>query len=315
MTGGAGFIGSHLVEALVARGDKVRIVDNLCTGDLENLSSVVDRIEFYEGDVCDIDLLERVFDGVDTVFHQAALASVPLSIERPADVNRACVDGTLTVLRAAHSQRVRRVVYAGSSSCYGNNEVGSNRETDPLQPLSPYATAKLGGELYCKSFYHSYGLETVVLRYFNVFGPRQDPNSPYSAVIPIFVTRLLAGKAPTIYGTGKQSRDFTFVENIVLGNLLASEAEGVCGKSINMADGASTSLLELMDALKDICGADIEPLFEEARNGEVMHSMADVSLAKQLLKYRPKVSLAEGLKRTVDAYRAELAKPHSKTTV
>lgn len=309
VTGGAGFIGSHLVEALVARGDKVRIVDNLSTGHLENLKSVVDSIEFYEGDICDTSLLNRVFDGADTVFHQAALASVPLSIERPVDVNRVCVDGTLSVLRAANARKVRRVVYAGSSSCYGNIEVNANRETDILQPLSPYASAKLAGEMHCQAFYHAYGLETVCLRYFNVFGPRQDPNSPYSAVIPIFVTRMLAGQAPTIYGNGKQSRDFTFVANVVLGNLLAAEANGVCGRSINLADGKSTNLIQLVKALQNLTGVNLEPLFDQARTGEVMHSMADITLATSLLNYRPKVTLQEGLKRTVESYKAKVEVP------
>ncbi len=314
VTGGAGFIGSHLVEALVARGDQVRVVDNLSTGELSNLQSVASSIEFVEGDINCLELMERVCTDADTVFHQAALASVPLSIERPADVNHACVNGTLSVLRAAKSTGVRRVVYAASSSCYGNVETSANRESDILQPLSPYAAAKLAGEMYCHAFYHTHGLETVALRYFNVFGPRQDPNSPYSAVIPIFITRLLEGIPPTIYGDGKQSRDFTYVANIVQGNLLAAEARGAAGRSINVADGVGTNLLQLIDILRNLTGTTVEPVFAEERLGEVKHSMADITLATKLLHYRPLVTLRDGLKRTVDYYHQRQATPILKDT-
>ncbi|HMP70960.1 MAG TPA: SDR family oxidoreductase, partial [Pirellulaceae bacterium] len=298
----AGFIGSHLVEALVARGDHVRVVDNLSTGHLNNLDAVRDSIEFFEGDVNSLDFLTEVFRGADSVFHQAALASVPLSVEHPDRVHHACANGTLAVLRAAHSARVRRVVYAASSSCYGNTETDANREGDELKPLSPYAAAKLAGEFYCQAFYHSYGLETVSLRYFNVFGPRQDPNSPYSAVIPIFANRLIQRKPPTIFGDGEQTRDFTYVGNVVQGNLLAASAMNVAGRSLNLADGRRTSLLQLLNILQQLIGDEIQPLFAPERPGEVKHSKADITLASKLLGYRPLVTLEEGLRRTVEHY-------------
>jgi len=316
VTGGAGFIGSHLVEALVERGDHVKVIDNLCTGRRENLAAVNSEIEFYPGDICDKDLMQTICQEVDTVFHQAALASVQLSVEQPGEVHRACVTGTLTVLDAARANGVRRVVYAGSSSCYGNHEVPANREIDPLQPLSPYAAAKLAGEMYCTAFYNTYGLETVCLRYFNVFGPRQDPDSPYSAVIPIFISRLVAGKSPTIFGDGLQSRDFTFVSNVVDANLLAADAAAgkVGGKSINLASGQSTNLLDLLAELQSLCATDIPSDFAEPRAGEVKHSQADIQLAQTLLDYSPKTDLQTGLAHTVAYYQQHLADPGASTT-
>lgn len=307
VTGGAGFIGSHLVDALVRRGDRVRVVDNLVTGRQEYLSQVSDRIEFFEGDILDSQLLRSAMKGVDVVYHQAALASVPLSLERPADVHAACATGTLNVLDQAHKSGVRRVVYAASSSLYGNQPHGTNRESDLPGPMSPYAVAKLAGEYYCQAFFHSFGLETVCLRYFNVFGPRQDPDSPYSAVIPLFITRLLAGRRPVIYGDGLQSRDFTFVDNVVHGNLLAADAKGAAGKSFNLANGRSTSLLQLLDVLRRLLGIDIEPIHEPPREGEVRHSMADISLATNVLGYEPLVDFESGLAQSIDYYRATLA--------
>lgn len=303
VTGGAGFIGSHLVEALAARGDCVRVLDNLSTGRRDNLAAVADRIELIVGDVSDPNCARAAVEGAEGVFHQAALASVPLSIERPLDVHAACATGTLVVLDAARRAGVRRVVYAASSSAYGDQPVTAKRETDPPAPLSPYAAAKLAGEAYCQAFAASYGLETVALRYFNVFGPRQDPNSPYSAVIPLFVTAMLAGRRPTVYGDGRQSRDFVYVSDVVAANLKAMDAPGVAGRVFNIATGRSTSLLTLIAALNDALGTRIEPIFAPPRPGDVRESMADILQARQALGYEPAVDLAEGLRRSIDYYR------------
>ncbi|HVU89187.1 MAG TPA: NAD-dependent epimerase/dehydratase family protein, partial [Pirellulales bacterium] len=240
VTGGAGFVGSHLVEALLARGDRVRVFDNFSTGHRQNIPSDP-RVELHEGDLTDPAAVERAVAGIDCIFHEAALASVPRSIEHPLDTNAACVTGTVVLLAAAQKAGVRRVVYAGSSSAYGDKATSSKRESDLPGPLSPYAAAKLSAEFYCQAFAHSFGIETVTLRYFNVFGPRQDPDSPYSAVIPLFVTAMLAGRSPLIYGDGRQSRDFTFVGNVVHGNLLAADAPGVSGRVFNVANGRSTN--------------------------------------------------------------------------
>jgi UDP-glucose 4-epimerase len=303
VTGGAGFIGSHIAEALVQRGDKVRVLDNLCTGHTSNLASFADQIEFVEGCITDAALVAQLVDGVDCVFHQAALASVPRSVETPLDTNHACVTGTLTVLDQARRAGVRRVVYAGSSSCYGDQPFSSKRETDLPSTLSPYAAAKLAGEKYCEAFYHTYGLETVCIRYFNVFGPRQDPNSPYSAVIPLFITKLLAGQPPIIFGDGHQSRDFTFIDNVVHGNLLAADAENVGGRSVNVANGKQTSLLQLIAALEGLLGVQATPVHEPPRTGDVRESLADITLARKLLVYEPQVDFDEGLRRSVHYYR------------
>lgn len=303
VTGGAGFIGSHIATALVERGEKVRVLDNLCTGKLENLAPLEGKLEFIQGDIADPETVARSMQGVEVVFHQAALASVPMSLDNPLATHKACVTGTVTVLKAAVDAKVRRLVYAASSSAYGDQPTSSKRETDLPQPLSPYAAAKLAGEYYLQAFYHSFGLETVGLRYFNVFGPRQDPDSPYSAVIPIFVTRLLSSKPPIVYGDGLQSRDFTFVANVVKGNLLASEKPGVAGRIINMADGRQTTLLRLLELLNQFLGTQTEINFQPARVGDVRESLADVSLARNLLGYQPEVSLEEGLRLTIDYYR------------
>ncbi|MGN6137088.1 MAG: SDR family oxidoreductase [Aureliella sp.] len=304
VTGGAGFIGSHIVQALVERGDRVRVLDNLCTGFRHNLAPVANDVEFIEGDVADESAVSRAIQGVELVYHQAALASVPLSLEQPLATHRACVTGTVNVLHQAVRAGVRRIVYAASSSAYGDRPYSAKRETDLPQVLSPYAAAKLAGELYLEAFYHSFGLETVGLRYFNVFGPRQDPASPYSAVIPIFVTRLLGGQRPIIYGDGGQSRDFTFVGNVVQGNLLAGEAAGVAGRIINLADGRRTTLRQLLDLLSKYLGVPANPDFQPPRVGDVRESLADISLARQLLGYEPETSLEDGLAQTIDYYRS-----------
>lgn len=304
VTGGAGFIGSHIVAALAERGDEVRVLDALTTGHLKNLTEFQHRVTFIQGDVRDERVVAEAMQGVDCVFHHAALASVPMSVERPLDSHAVCATGTVNVLYQAHRAGVRRVVYAASSSAYGDRPTSSKRETDLPQPLSPYAAAKLTGELYCEAFYHTYGLQTVGLRYFNIFGPRQDPKSPYSAVIPLFITRLLAGQRPVIYGDGHQSRDFCFVANVVHANLLAATAPNVAGRVINIANGRATSLLELIAHLNALLGTSVEPVHESPRLGDVRDSMADISVARSLLGYDPLVDLEEGLRRSVEYYRS-----------
>jgi len=304
VTGGAGFIGSHITEALVARGDRVRVLDDLSTGFRHNLDPFAGQVEFIAGDVSDAAVVAKAVRGVECVFHQAALASVPRSVERPLDTNRACVTGTLTVLDQARRAGVRRVVYAASSSAYGNQPYSSKREVDLPAPLSPYAVAKLAGEYYCQAFHATYGLETVAIRYFNVFGPRQDPDSPYSAVIPLFITRLLRGERPIVYGDGTQTRDFTYVANVVHGNLLAADAEAVAGRTINVANGRSTSLLQLLEALNKLLGTRLDIQFEPARPGDVHDSLADITQAQALLDYRPVVAFEEGLRRSIDYYKS-----------
>jgi UDP-glucose 4-epimerase len=308
VTGGAGFIGSHIAEALVARGDRVRVLDNLSTGNLANLASIRSKVEFIEGDVSDRSAVARAVKGVECVYHQAALASVPRSVESPLDTNLACVTGTLTVLDEARKAGVRRLVYAGSSSVYGDQPTSSKRESDLPAPISPYGAAKLAGELYCQAFTATYGFETVTIRYFNVFGPRQDPSSPYSAVIPLFITALLAGRQPTVYGDGGQSRDFTFISNVVHGNLLAADAPGVGGKVFNVANGRSTTLVELLDALRRLLGVSTAQVHAPPRVGDVRESLADISRARAELGYEPQVGFEEGLRRSIDYYRTLAAK-------
>jgi len=309
VTGGAGFIGSHIAEALVQRGDRVRVLDNLSTGRVENMAPFRDRIEFIEGDLVDAPLMAEAVDGVDCIFHQAALASVPRSVERPLDTNAACVTGTLTLLDAARRAGVRRVVYAGSSSAYGDQPTSSKRESDLPAPISPYGAAKLAAEHYCRAFTATYGLETVAIRYFNVFGPRQDPDSPYSAVIPLFISAMLAGRRPTIFGDGLQSRDFTFVANVVHANLLAARAPNVSGRVFNAANGRSTNLLELIVLLNRLLGTDIKPVHADPRPGDVRESLADITQARTVLGYEPQVGFEEGLRRSIDYYRRVAAPP------
>ena len=302
VTGGAGFIGSHLVRALVAEGHKVTVVDNLSTGDRKNLAEVEKDIEIVVADVRDTDLMRRVCKGADVVFHQAALPSVPRSIADPWSTNDHNVNGTLSILIAARDAGVRRFIYAGSSSVYGNTTELPKRETMPATPLSPYAVSKYAGELYCQVFCRAYGLETVVLRYFNVFGPRQNPDSPYAAVIPRFIRALLRRESPTIFGDGEQTRDFTYVENVVNANLAASRAPAgrVAGEVFNVGMGMSTSLKQLLGWLADITGFTPVPVYAPPRAGDVRASQADISKARQAFGYEPSVSLLEGLRRTVE---------------
>ncbi len=302
VTGGAGFIGSHIVERLVKDGHDVRVLDNLCTGNLSNLAAVRADIELIQGDVADEQTAMHAASGIEIIFHQAALASVPHSIERPLDSHRACATGTVSMLHAAVRSGVKRLVYAASSSAYGDQPTSAKRESDLPSPLSPYAAAKLAGEFYLQAFYHSYGLETVGLRYFNVFGPRQDPNSPYSAVIPLFVTRILSNHRPIVFGDGKQSRDFTFVQNVVDGNLLAASSSQAVGRILNVADGRQTTLLDLLAILSRFLGKSVEPEFHPARIGDVRESLADISSARRVLGYEPAVSLEEGIAKTIDFY-------------
>jgi UDP-glucose 4-epimerase len=305
VTGGAGFIGSHIATALVERGDRVRVLDNLCTGKRENLAHLAGKVELIEGDLEDRAAVEKALDGVEVVFHQAALASVPRSVAAPLDTNAACVTGTVNLLDAARQAKVKRLVYAGSSSIYGDRagKGTAKSETDLPDPISPYAAAKAAGELYCQAFCATYGLPTVTVRYFNVFGPRQDPNSEYSAVIPKFVMKMLAGERPTIFGDGKQSRDFTYVANVVEGNLRAASAANAPGKTFNIACGESLDLLQLVAAINRVLGTKIEPIFDPPRAGDVRDSLADISQAKTVLGYNPVVDFDEGLRRSIDYYR------------
>ncbi|MFT5524677.1 MAG: UDP-glucose 4-epimerase [Pirellulaceae bacterium] len=308
VTGGAGFIGSNIVEALVKRGDEVVVLDNLSTGFAANIELHGERVEFIEGDLTKVADVAKAVKGVDTIFHQAALASVPRSVESPLDTHLHCVTGTVTLLDQARQANVRRVVYAASSSAYGDQPHSSKRETDLPSPLSPYAAAKLAGEYYCQAFHHTYGLETVGLRYFNVFGPRQDPGSAYSAVIPLFITAMLKGESPTVHGDGLQSRDFTFIANVVHGNLLAADADGVAGKVINMANGHSTTLLRLIELLNQTLGTDIQANHTDPRIGDVKESLADITRARTLLGYETRVHFEEGLALSIDYYKSLIAR-------
>jgi UDP-glucose 4-epimerase len=302
VTGGAGFIGSHVVDALVRRGDQVRVLDNLCTGNLANLAEVRGRIEFIEADLNDAPAVARAVEGADCIFHEAALASVPRSVERPLETHAACVTGTLVLLDAARKAGVRRLVYAASSSAYGNQPAASKRESDLPMPISPYGAAKVAAEYYCQAFAAMEEIETVALRYFNVFGPRQDPNSEYSAVIPRFITLMLGDKRPTVFGDGHQSRDFTFVGDVVAGNLLAADAPNVSGRVFNIATGHQVNLLELIAALNRLLDTDVAPIFAPPRAGDVRESLADITLARQHLRYEPGIRFDEGLRRSIDYY-------------
>lgn len=304
VTGGAGFIGSHLVDAVLRQGDRVRVLDNFSTGRRENLAHVMSEIELIEGDIRDAAAVRAATAGVDYVLHQAALPSVQRSVQDPLTTNEVNVTGTLTVLQAAREADVKRVVVASSSSVYGDSSTLPKHEAMPTAPKSPYATSKLAAERYALSFCTVYGLPTVALRYFNVFGPRQDPTSQYSAVIPKFITAMLKGEPPTIYGDGTQSRDFTYVANVVSANLLACEREEAIGQALNIACGERYTLLELHAELQRILGVEIAPVFAEARKGDVKHSLAAIELAREKLGYQPTVTWCEGLSNTIAWYYA-----------
>ena len=303
VTGGAGFIGSHLVEELVRRGHHVRVVDSLITGKRRNLDHVP-GVEFVEGDLADVAVAARVVEGIACVLHQAALPSVPRSVMDPITSNRANIDASVNILVAARDAGVKRLVYAGSSSAYGNTPTLPKHEEMPTHPLSPYALQKLVAEQYAQLFTRLYGFETVTIRYFNVFGPRQDPSSPYSGVISLFATALLEGRQPVIYGDGEQTRDFTYVANVVDGVLRAAEAPDVSGHVINVATGGRISLNTLLRTMNEIVGTKLEPIYKEPRAGDVRDSQADISKAKKLLGYTPIMSFEQGLKKTLDWCRA-----------
>jgi nucleoside-diphosphate-sugar epimerase len=303
VTGGAGFIGSHLAEELVRRGHKVRVADSLVTGKRCNLDHLP-AVEFLHGDLADQDFARRATAGVEFVLHQAALPSVPRSVKDPITSNRANVDATLNVLVAARDAGVKRVVFAGSSSAYGNTSTLPKHEGMPNSPLSPYALQKVVGEQYLQMFTSLYQLETVTIRYFNVFGPRQDPSSPYSGVISLFVTALLENRAPTIYGDGEQTRDFTYVANVVDGVLRACEATGASGQIINVATGHRISLNQLFETMRRLIGADVKPRYTADRAGDVRDSQADLTRAREILGYESIVSFEEGLRRTIEWYRS-----------
>jgi UDP-glucose 4-epimerase len=305
VTGGAGFIGSHLVEALVARGHGVRVLDDLSTGLRSNLAGLDPAPELIHGDVSDPATVARAVKGVEVIYHLAALASVQKSIDDPAATHRVCATGTLAVLDAARRAGVRRVVYAASSSAYGIPVADVQTERDPVQPLSPYAAAKLAGELYAQSFAVSFGLETVRLRFFNIFGPRQRADSPYSGVIALFLAALTAGRTPTIHGDGLQSRDFTYVSDVVQALTRAADAPGVSGQVYNIGTGHSVNLVQLVAALNKLLGTSLAARHGPERPGDVRHSRADITRARRELGYEPSVPFEEGLARTLQWYRAQ----------
>jgi nucleoside-diphosphate-sugar epimerase len=302
VTGGAGFIGSHLTEELVHRGHRVRVVDSLITGKPGNLAHIA-GVEFIEGDLADLDVARKAVEGIEFVLHQAAIPSVPRSVKDPITSNRANVDATLNVLVAAREAGVKRLVFAGSSSAYGDTPTLPKHERMATNPLSPYALQKVVGEQYLQMFTRLYGLETVSIRYFNVFGPRQDPSSPYSGVISVFATALLEHRAPTIYGDGEQTRDFTYVANVVDGVLRACDAPKASGEIINVATGGRISLNQLFETMRTLVGADVTPTYGEPRAGDVRDSQADITKAREILGYAPIVSFEDGLRHTVEWYR------------
>lgn len=307
VTGGSGFIGSHAVDELLRRGERVRVLDNLSTGRKQNVAHILDRIEFFEMDIRDLESIRPAFTGVDYVIHLAALPSVPRSVEDPVTTNDINIGGALNVLIAARDAKVKRLVFSASSSAYGDNPEFPRVETQAPRPLSPYALTKLAGEYYCQLFAMLYGLETVSLRYFNIFGPRQNHNSPYTGVLSIFITALLRNQVPVIFGDGEQSRDFTYVANAVEATLLACVAPGAAGQVINVGVGEQFTLNQTVAMLNRIMGLNVKARYGPPREGDVRDSLADISLARRLLEYKPGFRYEEGLRRTVEWYREELA--------
>jgi nucleoside-diphosphate-sugar epimerase len=306
VTGGAGFIGSNISRKLFSEGCFVRVVDNLLTGRKSNLAGIIDTVEFIEADMGDEEVARAAMKDIDAVLHQGALPSVPRSLDDPAATHRHCVDATFTLLLAARDAGVKRFVYASSSSAYGDTPTLPKVETMPPSPLSPYAVGKLAGEYYCSVFYRVFGLETISLRYFNVFGPYQDPTSQYAAAIPAFVTAMLRDRKPTVFGDGEQSRDFTYVDNVVDANLLAARAEHTAGEVLNIACGEAVTVNAIIDMINELLGKSIEPVYDPPRPGDIKHSLADVTHAQQLLGFRPTVPFKQGLRRAIEWYRENL---------
>jgi nucleoside-diphosphate-sugar epimerase len=307
VTGGAGFIGSNLVDELLRRGHVVRVLDNVFTGRLENLEGARNRIEFFEADICHLEAIRPHFAGVDYVLHLAALPSVPRSVADPLSATKVNIEGTLNVLLAARDSGVKRVVFAASSAAYGDNPKLPRVESHEPRPLSPYALTKVAGEYYCQIFTHLYGLEAVALRYFNIFGPRQNPHSQYTGVLSKFITAYIKGTTPVIFGDGEQSRDFTYIDNVVDATLRACTAPDAPGRVINVGVGGRFTLNQTITLLNQIFGKQVAPRYDPPRSGDVLHSQADISLARQVLGYEPKVPYEQGLRKTVDWYRSELA--------
>ena len=306
VTGGTGFIGSNICRTLVSQGCFVRVIDNLLTGRMSNLADVIDGIEFIEADMGDREVALAAMKDIDVVLHQGALPSVPRSVDDPAASHRHCVDATFTLLLAARDSGIKRFVYAASSSAYGDTPTLPKIETMKPMPLSPYAVGKLVGEHYCSVFYKVFGLETISLRYFNVFGPYQDPTSQYAAAIPAFVTGILKDEPPTIYGDGEQSRDFTYIDNVVRANLLAARAEQTTGEVVNIACGRAVTVNEIIDMINASVGKNVKPVYTESRPGDVKHSLADITLAGKIIGFKPKVLFQEGLTRAIAWYRENL---------
>jgi UDP-glucose 4-epimerase len=306
VTGGAGFIGSNICKRLVSQGCFVRVVDNLSTGKKSNLADLIDKIEFIQADMGDSEVAQSAMKDVDVVLHQGALPSVPVSVDNPAATHQHCVNATFTLLLAARDAGVKRFVYAASSSAYGDAPTSPKVETMPTSPLSPYAVAKLTGEYYCSVFYNIYGLQTVSLRYFNVFGPQQDPASQYAAAIPAFVTAILKDEPPTIYGDGEQSRDFTYIDNVVDANLLAARANQTKGEVINIACGMAVTVNEIIDMINELLGKNIKPIYADPRPGDVKHSLADITMAKELIGFEPVTNFKDGLQKAIEWYKDNL---------
>ncbi|GMU32555.1 MAG: epimerase [Planctomycetia bacterium] len=307
VTGGAGFIGSHLVHRLVELGHSVRVLDDLSSGKRENLVDVLSKTDWIQGDMADPAIARRACRGVDVVLHEAAVPSVPKSVDDPATSHRSNVEGTFQLLLAARDEKVRRFIYAGSSSAYGESPTLPKVESMPTDPLSPYAVQKLTGEFYCRAFAKCYGLQTLTMRYFNVFGPRQDPRSQYAAAIPAFVMAILQDRAPTVYGDGEQTRDFTYIENVIHANLLAAKAERTNGEVVNVACGGRISINRIIADINRYFGKNIKPNYLPDRQGDIKHSAADISLARKVIGYEPIVSTLDGLKLTMDWYAARIA--------
>jgi nucleoside-diphosphate-sugar epimerase len=306
VTGGAGFIGSNICKKLISQGCFVRVIDNLLTGKRSNLAGIIDKIEFIQADMGDDHVARSAMKDIDVVLHEGALPSVPRSVDDPAATHKHCVDATFTLLLAARDAGIKRFVYASSSSAYGDTPTLPKVETMPPRPLSPYAVGKLVGEYYCSVFYKVFGLETISLRYFNVFGPHQDPTSQYAAAIPAFVTAILKDKPPTIYGDGLQSRDFTYVDNVVEANLLAARAKRTKGEVLNIACGQAVTVNEVIDIINELLGKDIKPKYNPTRPGDVKHSLADITLARKTISFKPKVQFKQGLQKAINWYRENL---------